>query len=253
METFDIDTVDAKVGYLDYQLFTGKLDGLNFKSKTVINTINQYSFCLAEKDLKFKQALKQADILLPDGIGMVAAVSWQTNACIRKISGSALHAHLLNDLNQIGGSCFYLGSCTETLQKLQQRLALDYPYVQAGFYSPPFKAAFSREDNEIMLTAINDFRPDVLFVGMTAPKQEIWIAENKNEINVPLICAIGAVFDFYAGTVKRPGKVWIKLGLEWLGRLLNEPKRLWKRYLYYGPVFVFLLVKYKLQGWFILN
>lgn len=201
---------------------------------------------MAEKDPKFKQALQQSDVLLPDGIGIVAAVRWQTHRGIRKISGSTMHAHLLGRLNQHGGRCFYLGSSVPTLEKLRQHLTAEYPAIEAGFYSPPFKETFSKEDNEAMVKAINTFRPEVLFIGMTAPKQENWVAEHKSKLNVPIICAIGAVFDFYAGTVKRPGKIWIKFGLEWLGRFVGEPKRLWKRYLYYGPVFLFLLIKYKL-------
>ncbi len=239
--------MEAKASYLNYGLFAGSLKELTFKGKTIINTLNQYSFCIAEKDANYKKALQQSDVLLPDGIGIVAAVKLHTGRLISKISGCDLHDHLLNQINQRGGRCFYLGSTVQTLQKLQQRLTLDFPDIRSGIYSPPFKEVFSAEDNELMVKAINDFQPEVLFVGMTAPKQELWIAEHQNKLNVPVICAIGAVFDFYAGTVKRPGKIWINFGLEWLGRLLSEPKRLWKRYLYYGPVFVFLLIKYKLH------
>lgn len=245
--TLNINTMEAKATYLDYKFFTGSLDELPFAGKTSISTLNQYSFCMAEKDPKFKQALQKSDVLLPDGIGIVAAVKFHTNQSIRKISGSRLHVHLLNKLNQRGGRCFYLGSSWQTLQKLQQRLALDHPAIKAGFYAPPFKTVFSEEDNELMVKAVNDFEPEVLFIGMTAPKQEKWMAEHQHQINTTVICAIGAVFDFYAGTVKRPNEIWINLGLEWLGRLLSEPLRLWKRYLYYGPVFVFLLIKYKLH------
>lgn len=98
-----------------------------------------------------------------------------------------------------------------------------------------------------MIGAVNSFQPDVLFIGMTAPKQEIWASQHKSSLNVKTICTIGAVFDFYAGTVNRPNAFFIKMGLEWLGRLLKEPKRLWKRYLYYGPVFIALILKEKLK------
>ena len=96
-----------------------------------------------------------------------------------------------------------------------------------------------------MIKAINRFKPDVLFVGMTAPKQEKWIYEHKNAIHSDIICAIGAVFDFYAGTVLRPSKYWRSMGMEWLGRLINEPRRMYKRYLYYGPIFLVKLLKLK--------
>ena len=98
-----------------------------------------------------------------------------------------------------------------------------------------------------MVSAVNNFNPTVLFIGMTAPKQEKWAFDNKDKLDVKIVCTIGAVFDFYACTVKRPGKFWIDLGLEWLVRFSREPKRLWKRYFYYGPVFIWLIIMEKIK------
>ena len=98
-----------------------------------------------------------------------------------------------------------------------------------------------------MINAVNEFNPDVLFVGMTAPKQEKWVYENRHLINAPVICSIGAVFDFYAGTVKRPGKFWISIGLEWLPRLLREPRRLWRRTFISTPLFIWFVLREKLR------
>lgn len=230
---------------MGYPVFTGSLNALPSHQKTLVNTINQYSYCMAERDIDFKKSLLESDILLPDGIGIVAASRIIGGNKISKIAGADLHSHLLKKLQVNGGRCFYLGSSEETLIKIKERLALDFPSVEVGTYSPPFKAAFSEEDNEEMLFRVNVFRPDVLFVGMTAPKQEKWAFQHKEFLDANMICSIGAVFDFYAGTIDRPGKFWIKFGLEWLGRLLKEPKRMWKRYLYYGVVFSFYLLKQK--------
>jgi N-acetylglucosaminyldiphosphoundecaprenol N-acetyl-beta-D-mannosaminyltransferase len=101
-----------------------------------------------------------------------------------------------------------------------------------------------------MISAVNSFGPDVLFVGMTAPKQEKWSYLHKNQLTAKIICPIGAVFDFYAETIKRPSKFWIDLRLEWFIRLVKEPKRMSKRYLYYGPVFAFDLLKMKVRNSF---
>jgi N-acetylglucosaminyldiphosphoundecaprenol N-acetyl-beta-D-mannosaminyltransferase len=98
-----------------------------------------------------------------------------------------------------------------------------------------------------MINAVNKFSPDVLFVGMTAPKQEKWVYENRHRIKTPVICSIGAVFDFYAGTVKRPGKFWISIGLEWLPRLLREPRRLWRRTLISTPLFIWIVIIEKIR------
>lgn len=230
---------------MGYPVFSGSLDFLPDQPKVLVNTINQYSYCMAEKDVDFKRSLLEADILLPDGIGIVAATRFLSGVKVAKIAGADLHQHLLKDLNKKGGKCFYLGSSTKTLAKIQERLAVEYPSVQAVTYSPPYKSNFSEEDNALMLEAINGYKPDVLFVGMTAPKQEKWVHTHKEFLDVKVICSIGAVFDFYAGTVERPDKFWINMGLEWLGRLVKEPKRMWKRYLYYGPVFAASIFKAK--------
>lgn len=238
---------DAISNYAGYNLFTSSLDDLPRVSQIVINTINQYSFCLAEKEQKFKNALMQSEVLLPDGIGIVAAVRLQTGQKIKKISGSNLHRHLLIKLNKEYGSCFYLGSADLTLKMIKEKMAQEYPNIRVGCYSPPFKDDFSEEDNRRMITEVNRFKPEVLFVGMTAPKQEKWAVAHKQELNVKIIGSIGAVFDFYAGTTNRPSNFWVAAGLEWLVRLVHEPQRMWKRYLYYGPVFIYSLIKNKIR------
>jgi N-acetylglucosaminyldiphosphoundecaprenol N-acetyl-beta-D-mannosaminyltransferase len=231
---------------MGYKLYDGNLNTLSDSSKTVINTINQYSFCIAERDEEFKHALKSSDILLPDGIGIVVAVKSITGHDLKKISGSDLHENLLKRLNLNKGRCFYMGSNQNTLAKIKARLASEYPDITCSSYSPPYKANFSADENAEIIGAINAFKPDVLFVGMTAPKQEKWACAHKEELDAKFICSIGAVFDFFAGTVQRPSQFWINLGLEWFVRLCKEPKRMWKRYIYYGPIFAWALIKEKL-------
>ena len=154
---------------------------------------------------------------------------------------------MLQELQQKGGSCFYLGSSENTLLKIKERVAREFPNIRVGTFSPPFKPEFSHTDNEKMLETVHDFRPDVLFVGMTAPKQEKWAFAHKEQLDTKIICTIGAVFDFYAGTVERPSAFWINLRLEWFIRLVKEPKRMWKRYLYYGPVFIKHILALKIK------
>jgi N-acetylglucosaminyldiphosphoundecaprenol N-acetyl-beta-D-mannosaminyltransferase len=229
--------------YRGYELFDKNLLDLPQSYRTVVNTINQYSFCVAEEDDEFKAALEKSDVLLPDGVGIVLAIKATTGLDVKKISGTDLHLQQLKRLNEIGGKCFYLGSSDKTLEKIKNRLTLEYPNITCAYYSPSYCAEFSDKENEEMISQINKFQPDVLFVGMTAPKQEKWTYLHKDNIDANLICSIGAVFDFFAGTVKRPSAFWINLKLEWFIRLLKEPKRMWKRYLYYGPIFLAILVK----------
>lgn len=235
----------SSVPLMEYSIYNGDLFDLDYSKKTLITTINQYSFCVAEEDLEFKMALLQSDILLPDGMAIVSAVQLQTGEKIKKIAGADIHLHLLNDLNEKAGSCFYLGASESTLAKIKERLSKEFPNIEVATYSPPFKSHFSKFENKEMIDVINAFSPDVVFVGMTAPKQEKWAFHHKTQLKTKTICAIGAVFDFYAGTVERPSSFWINLKLEWFIRLVKEPKRMWKRYLYYGPVFIGYMLQNK--------
>ncbi len=233
------------ISLLDFPVYRNDLHQIDWGTKKLINTINQYSFCIAQKEAAFKKALQGSDILLPDGMAIVAAARLLTNTKITKIAGAQLHDFLLHQLNETAGSCFYLGASTETLAKIKKRIATEFPKVRVYSYSPPFKAVFSESDNQQMVAAVNAVAPEVLFIGMTAPKQEKWAFEHKDLLQVRTICSIGAVFDFYAGTVKRPSAFWIRLRLEWFIRLIKEPRRMWKRYLYYGPVFIGYVLREK--------
>ena len=237
-----------RVGLSGYSILNTELDMIKFDSKCIINTVNQYSFTLAENDLEFKAALSKSDILLPDGVGIVAAVKIISNETIKKIAGADMHLHLLQKLNREGGCCFYLGSSRSTLSKIKKKINHEFPNIRIKVHSPSFDKSFADEENELIINMINEFKPDVLFVGMTAPKQEKWTYHNQERINAKIICSIGAVFDFYAETIQRPAKFWQNLGLEWLIRLLNEPRRMAKRYLYYGPVFAYLIFKKKFEA-----
>jgi len=236
------------ISLIDYSIFCGELSEISIDKKVLINTLNQYSFCMAEEDFKFKEALQASDVLLPDGIAIVKAVKLLTGRLIKKIAGADVHLHLLKELNKKGGKCFYLGSSENTLLKIRERLSKEFPAIQVQAFPPPHKLEFSELENKQMIETINACQPDVLFIGMTAPKQEIWAHFHKEQVNAKIICSVGAAFDFYAGTVKRPSPFWIKLGLEWFIRLIKEPRRMWKRYLYYGPVFVGMILRRGLKS-----
>jgi N-acetylglucosaminyldiphosphoundecaprenol N-acetyl-beta-D-mannosaminyltransferase len=235
------------ISLLGYSVFSGKKEFFSSGVKGVINTLNPHSYILARKDPLFSEALKDSAWLLPDGVGIKIAVRVLAGKRIERVAGSDLHEVLITALGKTGGSCFYLGSSVETLAKIRERLKAEHPLIKAGLLSPPFREVFDEKETAAMIGEVNSFSPDVLFVGMTAPKQEKWIFENRERIKVPLICCIGAVFDFYAGTVKRSGRFWINLGLEWLPRLLREPRRLWKRNFVSTPLFLWYVMRAKAE------
>ena len=160
---------------------------------------------------------------------------------------SDLFFYEMNRVNSIGGKCFFLGSSEETLDKIRSKAESEYPNLKFFSYSPPYKSEFNEADNNLMIDAINKVVPDVLFVGMTAPKQEKWAHQHFDELEVGHVCCIGAVFDFYAGTVKRAPNWMIQIGLEWSYRLIKEPRRMWRRYLIGNFLFVRYIIMEKLR------
>jgi len=232
---------------MGYNIFTDQLEAIDLKKKKIINTINPHSYITAKSDLVFRKALHDSDILIPDGSGIVLAAKQINNQSIEKIAGADLHQFLLSKMNEKSGKVFYMGASQNTLNKIEERVHKEYPNIIVESYSPPFKEKFSQEDNEIIINKINNFNPEVLFIGMTAPKQEKWLYEHKDKLNFKIASSIGAVFDFYAGTIERPSEFWINLHLEWLPRLLKEPKRLWRRNFVSTPLFLVDMLLYKVN------
>ena len=140
----------------------------------------------------------------------------------------------------------FMGSSQKVLDLIVKRAAEVYPHLKIVTYSPPYKPEFSEEDNKAIVEAINAADPDLLWIGMTAPKQEKWTYSHWNELNIHChVGTIGAVFDFFAGTVERAPIWWQRHGLEWLYRLLKEPKRMWRRYIIGNTLFLWNMVKEK--------
>jgi N-acetylglucosaminyldiphosphoundecaprenol N-acetyl-beta-D-mannosaminyltransferase len=212
---------------------------------TTVNTLNPHSYCVAKKDRNFKKALQSSDYLMADGIGIVLAIRILNGVKINRTAGADIHKHLLEEAQKNYLKVFYLGADESTLHKIKNRVIKEYPSIQIATFSPPFKSVFSNEENQQMIEAVNQFKPDVLFVGMTAPKQEKWVFANKDKLKTTIISSIGAVFDFYAGTVKRAPNWMITAGLEWLYRFAKEPRRMWRRYLINNTKFLFYVFQDK--------
>ncbi|MBV6519246.1 MAG: glycosyltransferase [Candidatus Brocadia sp.] len=211
----------------------------------VLCCANPHSLVIAHKDKEFLSALRSADLLIPDGIGIVLASRLAGGNITTRVSGPDVLVRLAAHWNKRNDrSFFFLGSSTEVLEMIRLRLHKEFPNIQvSGIYSPPFKEEFSEKETAEMIERINSASPTALCVGMTAPRQEKWIFKNKDRLKVPIICAIGAAFDYFAGTKKRAPQ-WVQnIGLEWLPRLMREPKRLWKRNVISTPVFLFHTIK----------
>lgn len=218
--------------------------------KLLINTINAYSYDMAQDNSLFAEALTKGDVLIPDGMSIVKACLWlkAQSRPQERIAGWDLFIFEMERLNEKGGKCFFMGSSPQTLARIKKKAAKEYPNIQVETYSPPYKPVFSDEDNRSIITAINQANPDLLWIGMTAPKQEIWAYMHWNELHIHCHTGtIGAVFDFFAGTVERAPKAWQDSGFEWLYRLMKEPKRMWRRYIIGNARFLWLIFKEKMS------
>jgi len=237
-----------KIDVMGYGVFIDELSNIKIgDDKQIINTINPHSFVVAKDDKLFKEALKDSDTLLPDGSGIVLASKVLQHQKIKKIAGANLHSYLLDLLNNSSGKVFYMGASQDTLNIIEEKISKEYPNIEIDSFSPPFKDNFSDEENKNIIDRVNRFNPDILFIGMTAPKQEKWLYQNRNSLNFKIASSIGAVFDFYAGKIERPSLFWINIHLEWLPRFLKEPRRLWRRNFISTPIFLFELFKYSVK------
>lgn len=220
------------------------------EGKLLINTINAFSYDNARKDVLFSEALQKGDVLIPDGISIVKACRFLNAKSQPKerIAGWDLFVYEMEKLNRVGGKVMFLGSSDAVLNLIRHRVAEKYPKIEVDTYSPPYKPVFSDEDNEAMISAINHSNPDLLWIGMTAPKQEKWAYTHLDRLDVHChIGTIGAVFDFFAGTVKRAPERWQRVGLEWLYRLLSEPRRMWRRYFIGNAKFIYYIMVEKIM------
>lgn len=222
------------------------------EGKALINTINAHSYNTAQKDLLFTEALANGDYLIPDGASVVKACMWLNGKSQPKerIAGWDLFAFEMQRLNiknkrdDIRGKVMFMGSSEKVLSLIKEKAAVEYPNLEVITYSPPYKPEFSDEDNRAIIQAINDTDPDLLWIGMTAPKQEKWTYSHWKELDIHChVGTIGAVFDFYAGTVQRAPQWWQEHSLEWLYRLIKEPKRMWRRYVIGNPLFLLNIAK----------
>ncbi|MBT8123603.1 MAG: WecB/TagA/CpsF family glycosyltransferase [Gammaproteobacteria bacterium] len=215
--------------------------------------VSNVHMCMEAFDsANFSTVVNRANLVIPDGKPLSVAQRLLGHRNAAQVRGQ----DIMNALCAISGEKsinigFYGGSSDEILESVKLNLRNQNPEIKITYaFSPPFRALSAGENLQVV-AQINAAEVDVLFVGIGCPKQELWMAENKNQLNCVML-GVGAAFDFIAGE-KRHAPRWIQMvGLEWLFRLVSEPKRLWKRYLKQNPRFIWhfgkQLVRYKLQG-----
>lgn len=217
------------------------------RQQAIVVTPNVDHIIKLQEDEEFKRIYKNASLVLADGMPLLWAAKFLGTPLKAKISGSDLFTRLCEHSADKGYSIFFLGGRPDSAVKAKERLEKKYPQIKiVGVYSPPYGFEKDGKENSKIVNLIRETNPDILFVGLGAPKQEKWIYQYHKELNVPLSIGIGASFEFVSGMIKR-APVWMQqVGLEWFWRLMMEPKRLWKRYLIHDTKFFWLVLKQKL-------
>jgi N-acetylglucosaminyldiphosphoundecaprenol N-acetyl-beta-D-mannosaminyltransferase len=196
----------------------------------------------AHNDPKFNEDLQKALLVLPDGKPLAVANGWLYGKKQERVSGMDFMPAILQHSSAIGASVFLYGSTDEVLAKLTEQIRLKYPHLAiAGAISPPFRALTTAELND-HIKQINDSKANFVLVALGCPKQEKWMATHSTSIHAILL-GLGGAFPVMAGVQKRSPEWMQHLALEWLYRLIQEPGRMFKRYLYTNSLFIWLLMK----------
>lgn len=195
----------------------------------------------SRQDQALKAAVDGADLAAPDGMPLCKVLKMKDNIEQERVAGMDLVPELLHRAAQEGLKVFFYGDTDEVLDALSQKSQTDFADLQiAGRYSPPFRALSEQEDQEIV-DMINDSDADIVFVALGCPKQEKWMAAHKGRVHASML-GIGNAFRTYLGYEKRAPKWMQKFALEWLYRLAQNPRRLFKRYFVSNSIFLLLLL-----------
>lgn len=214
------------------------------RESSYIVTPNVAHIVSLQKDKELEKIYQEASLVIPDGMPLLWGAKILGRPLKERVAGSDLLPAFCEVAAKKGYKLFFLGAGPGVAVKAAKILTQKNPGLKiVGTYSPPFGFENSEEDNRKIVSMITETKPDVLFVGLGAPKQEKWIWKHKDQLEVPVLIGVGAAFDFIAGTAKRAPKWMQKCGLEWFFRLCQEPRRLWRRYLIGSPIFLWLVLK----------
>ncbi len=223
------------------------LDNLEKLRGEYVCISNVHTTVMASEDEQYRRVQNEAVMALPDGKPLVLACRKKGFKNAKRIAGPDLMPGILNTSQKYGYTHYFYGSTEETLELLKKKLLKKYPDIKiAGMYAPPFRPLTEMED-EVIIKQINDTAPDFIWVGLGAPKQENWMNSHKGKLNGVML-GVGAAFDFHAGTVKRAPRWMQEWCLEWLYRLWQDPRRLFKRYLETNTKFIWRIL-FKEKGY----
>ncbi|MDQ0890872.1 N-acetylglucosaminyldiphosphoundecaprenol N-acetyl-beta-D-mannosaminyltransferase [Paenibacillus sp. V4I9] len=214
------------------------------RRSTYIVTCNVDHLVKLQKDLHFQEVYAQADVVVADGMPIIWASKILGKRLKQKLSGSDVLHYLGNQFQQKQYRLFFLGAAEGIAELAASNLKKKFPRINVvGCYSPTYGFENNDEENARIVQMMQETKPDIVFVGVGAPKQEKWIYSYYKQYNVPVSIGVGASFDFLSGNIKRAPRIFQRIGLEWFWRLCQEPRRLWRRYLVDDLIYLRLLLR----------
>ena len=244
MKVSSVDILDIKIARTSLEDTSKKIEYLIKSNQQVYISVAAVDAIILCQDIEeHKKSVNNSYMTLPDGYPLVWVAQLKGIKDIQRTCGPDLMVKEIKNSNKTQYRHYFYGSIEETNRKLiEESKKLCNTINIVGSYSPPFRNMGELE-NEKIIDDINKANPDILWVGLGAPKQDVWMYNHRDQLNVPVIIGVGAAFDFIA-KVKKRAPLWMqKIGLEWFYRLLSEPRRLWKRYLYGNTRFIYLTLK----------
>jgi N-acetylglucosaminyldiphosphoundecaprenol N-acetyl-beta-D-mannosaminyltransferase len=209
-----------------------------------IHFCNVHALVTAQDDPQLMQAFAPPATVLPDGMPLVW-LARRSAMKLERVAGPDRMEAILDRGRRQGARHFFYGGAPGVAESLAKATAIRFPgLIVAGIDAPPFRE-MSPEEDAAVVEAINSVSPDYLWVGLGSPKQERWLVEHRDRLTVPAMLAVGAAFNFHSGAVRRAPRWMRRSGLEWVFRLLQEPRRLWRRYAFTNARFVEMV----LSGW----
>jgi N-acetylglucosaminyldiphosphoundecaprenol N-acetyl-beta-D-mannosaminyltransferase len=196
----------------------------------------------AHNDIHFRKIINNADLVTPDGMPLVWTMRLLGTKNQTRVYGPTLTRHVCKAASEFGLPVGFYGGSPETIKYLVQNISNWFPSLKIAYAcSPPFQTLRPEKD-EAVVQSINKSGAKILFVGLGCPKQEHWMFDHIGKINAVMI-GVGAAFDYHAGLKRQAPRWMMAIGLEWFFRLCNEPRRLWRRYLYNNPRYLFLVAR----------
>jgi N-acetylglucosaminyldiphosphoundecaprenol N-acetyl-beta-D-mannosaminyltransferase len=201
----------------------------------------------SQRDESLRDIHNAAGLVTPDGMPLVWLLKLAGYRQCSRVYGPDLMLAVFDHGQRRGYRHFLYGASERALERLRVRLTVWFPGAQiVGRISPPFRSV-SKEENRSIINSINNSAADIVWVGLSTPKQELWMAEHRRSLSAPVLIGVGAAFDLHAGLVPQAPRVLQRSGLEWAFRLCVEPRRLWRRYLKNNPRFLIEIIAQKAQ------